>query len=118
LIYTFHFGIGWRLKNDTTTTFDRVEETGKSGKSYFGATEAVEGRFKMKQYLKFNSFKVQLEFASVAEIRDFMTPGVFLTFINRDNNKKWPGIPVVKYADVKDMKSAEYRKLIYSFGVE
>lgn len=72
----------------------------------------------MKQYLKYNSFKVQLEFASVKELREFMSPGVFLTFINRDNNKKWPGVPVIKYADVKDLKSSEYKKLVYSFGVE
>ena len=72
----------------------------------------------MKQYLKYNSFKVQLEFASVKELREFMTPGVFLTFINHDNNKKWSGVPVIKYADVKDLKSSEYKKLVYSFGVE
>jgi hypothetical protein len=43
LIYAFHFGIGWRLKNDAATTFDRVEETGKPGEGDLRAIAEIEG---------------------------------------------------------------------------
>lgn len=72
----------------------------------------------MKKYLKFNSRKLQIEFANIKELREFMGPGVFLTFINRDNETKWSGIPAVKYSDVKNMNYVAWKKLVESYPRE
>ena len=72
----------------------------------------------MKQYLKFNSRKLQIEFSDSEEIKSFMGPGVFLTFINLDNNKKWPGISVVPYTTWANFTQAERLNFINCYERE